>query len=85
MARGDDVEQQLHLIGLQSLALRIARSTAATESNGDTASVNSLRHRDRRLEYPRRMNHVAEVENPADRLAVGVTSKLAPWQSPWMA
>ncbi len=69
MARADDVEQQFDIIAPQRLALRIALQHGGQRIERHRALRQELGHRHRRLEYQGRVDHVAEIQNSADRLS----------------
>lgn len=77
MTRRDDVVQQLHLLGLQGLALRIALQHGCNRIQRRRRLRQQLRHRNRRLENQRRVNHIAKIQNAADRLAVCIHQQVA--------
>ncbi len=66
----DYVVEHLHFIGLHGLAAGVTVEHCGHRLERRHRFGQQLRHRDRRLEYQRRMDHVAEIENAADRPAV---------------
>jgi hypothetical protein len=71
MSCGDDVVQQLHLIGVQGLPPRVAVQHGARRRQRYHGLGQQFRHRHRRLEYQGRVDHIAEIENAADRAPIG--------------
>jgi len=73
VTRTHDVEQRLHLIGLQRrLTLGVAPQQRRAGGERRHGLGQQFRDRDRRLENARRVNHVAEIQDAADRAGCGI-------------
>ena len=78
VARRDEIEKHLHLGGLQRLALRIAVQHRRQRVDRREIIGEQLRHGHRGLEHHGRVNHVAEIQDPADCAGLHIDQQVVP-------